>query len=104
MAHRDSFPEVDEILDPGGLIREAYRMESMSLPEARSIFLDWAIKLAPEVDPQIAIRRLLALYGGRVPQVHPMTQVLTEGLGSVAHRGRRQGGARARAAWKHTPQ
>lgn len=87
---------VDESLDPGGLIREAYQIDGIGIVEARSIFLDWAIKLAPELDPQIAIRRLLALYGCQVGADHPMTKVLEEGLGATTGPARRLGGSRMR--------
>lgn len=87
---------VDAALDPGGLIRESYRIDGLSMPEARSIFLDWAIKLAPELQPQIAIRRLLALYAPYGGPSHPMTVVLQEGLGELAEAPHRRGGSRAR--------
>lgn len=91
-----ALPEVDETLDPGGLIRESYRIEGITLAEARSIFLDWAIKLDPKLTPQIAIRRLLALYAGVAVAGHPMTVVLEEGLGHLSGPGGRRGGSRAR--------
>ncbi|WP_417270434.1 hypothetical protein [Celeribacter sp.] len=87
---------VDPNLDPGGLIRESYHIEGLSLVEARSIFLDWAIKLDPKLDPAIAIRRLLAVYAGRGMADHPMTQVLTDGLGKLQGPQGRRGGSRAR--------
>lgn len=90
-----AWPEVDAALDPGGLIRESYRIEGISMAEARSIFLDWAIKLDPGLDPAVAIRRLLAIYAPLVRGDHPMTAVLREGLGNVTQSGRR-GGSRAR--------
>ncbi|WP_434287599.1 hypothetical protein [Celeribacter sp. SCSIO 80788] len=99
MAQRHPYPnlpEVDQALDPGGLIRESYRIEGLGLPEARSIFLDWAIKIDPELAPQIAIRRLLALYAPLGGAEHPMTVVLTEGLGKLGGPGGRRGGSRAR--------
>ncbi|MEM5469338.1 hypothetical protein [Celeribacter marinus] len=88
--------DVDPDLDPGGLIRESYRIEGLSLSEARSIFLDWAIKLDPKLEPSIAIRRLLAVYGGRGMADHPMTLVLTDGLGKLHGPQGRRGGSRAR--------
>ena len=42
-------PRGDE-LDPKNLIREAYRIEGISEPECRSIFLDWALSLK-DLDP-----------------------------------------------------
>ncbi|WP_417242528.1 hypothetical protein [Celeribacter sp.] len=87
---------IDANLDPGGLIRESYRIEGLGLAEARSIFLDWAIKLDAKLDPSIAIRRLLAVYGGRGMADHPMTLVLTDGLGKLRGPQGRRGGSRAR--------
>jgi len=83
-------------IDPGGLIAESYNIDGISLPEARSIFLDWAIKLDPIQNPQVAIRRLLALYEARAQVDHPMTLVLRDGLGSVNGPMGRTGGSRAR--------
>ena len=31
--------------DPKGLIFEAYRIDGITLPECRTIFLDWALSL-----------------------------------------------------------
>ncbi|WP_417249061.1 hypothetical protein [Celeribacter sp.] len=87
---------VDPALDPGGLIRESYRIEGLTIEEARSIFLDWAIKLDPTLDPAIAIRRLLGLYSHLSDAEHPMTRVLEEGLGTIVGPTGRRGGSRAR--------
>ena len=74
--------------DPRGLIREAYRIEGITLGECRSIFLDWAMTVPGDPGPRI--ERLLE---GR--PAHPMTQVLREGLVPPARTGRRGGrGAR----------
>ncbi len=64
--------------DPKGLIRESYRIEGITAPECRSIFLDWALSLKSTTDPREAMRAALAHYGEA--QDHPMTRVLTEGL------------------------
>jgi hypothetical protein len=77
--------------DPKGLIFEAYRIEGITKPECRTIFLDWALSLPLETDTGPAIRRLLEQYG----QDHPMTEVMTEGLTSMASP-RRRGGWRSR--------
>ena len=45
-------------LDAKGLIREAYRIEGISAPECRSIFLDWALGYGD--DPKDGIVALLA--------------------------------------------
>jgi hypothetical protein len=81
-------------IDRTGLIREAYRMKGVGAAECRTIFLDWALKLPPEVNQQEAIALLLETYGKSAPK-HPMTAILRDGLGRAARKGRR-GGARAR--------
>jgi len=90
MATTDERPD----LDPKGLIRESYRMEGISGPECRSVFLDWAISLPPGADARALIPDLLALYGEAAPE-HPMTAVLREGLPDAPETGRR-GGRRGR--------
>lgn len=81
-------------LDPKGVIRESYRIEGISEPECRSIFLDWAIGVPIGTDPRDQIRALLDIYGPQAPD-HPMTRVLTAGLEEPSRTGRR-GGRRAR--------
>jgi hypothetical protein len=76
--------------DPKGLIHDAYRMEGVSEPECRSIFLDWALGIEGPVEA--AIGRILAREGA--PD-HPMTRVLTAGL-AAAPAPRRRGGRAAR--------
>lgn len=82
-------------IDPGGLIREAYAIEGISVAECRSIFLDWAIKLPAGSDPAVAILRLLAIFEATAPADHPMTQILRAGL-DQSRGATRRGGARAR--------
>lgn len=81
-------------IDKTNLILESYRMEGIRIEECRSIFLDWALKLPAKSDPQEAIEFLLKTYSENGPD-HPMTLVLTEGLGTATKTGRR-GGRRAR--------
>ncbi len=81
-------------LDPKGLIRESYRIDGISTPECRSIFLDWALGVAQTADMQAQIGELLAFYGKDVPD-HPMTTVLTEGL-TAPMQSKRRGGRKAR--------
>lgn len=81
-----------EQVDETGLIREAYAIEGISDPECRSIFMDWAMRLPSSLDEKAALQLLLATYG---TDGHPMTAILTEGLGSP-DREKRRGGARAR--------
>lgn len=79
--------------DPKGLIFEAYRIEGITTPECRTIFLDWALSLPAGRETQAALRALIALYGQDAD--HPMTHVLTEGLHTIATPQRR-GGWRSR--------
>ena len=89
-------PRRDDPSDPKGLIWESYRIDGISAPECRSIFLDWAISLPTGEDSQRHVRRLLGLHGAEFPD-HPMTQVLRDALGSEGARGRRGGAAGRRA-------
>jgi hypothetical protein len=82
-----------EEADPKGLIRESYRIDGISLSECRSIFLDWAISLAPLTDQRLALKRVISEYA-TAPH-HPMTLVLIEGL-ETASPAVRRGGRRAR--------
>ncbi|WP_415184302.1 hypothetical protein [Phaeovulum sp.] len=82
--------------DPKGLIRESYRIEGIGPEECRSIFLDWALSLAPGVSPQEAMRAVLAHYGAVAEASHPMTAVLTDGLTQAQRAGGRRGGRAAR--------
>lgn len=84
--------ELDQI-DKIGLIKESYRIEGISEPECRSIFLDWALKLPIELDERAAIEALLAAYGSDTD--HPMTGVLKAGLDRPTHT-KRRGGRKAR--------
>lgn len=80
--------------DPKGLILEAYRIEAITKPDCRTIFLDWALSL-PAARPQDrALAELLATYAPDHPD-HPMTEVMREGQQSIATP-RRRGGWRAR--------
>ncbi|WP_170418385.1 hypothetical protein [Ruegeria arenilitoris] len=84
----------DDPNDPKGLIREAYRIDGITLPECRSIFLDWALSLPDGRDQKQALTELHAVYTTQDAD-HPMTQVLREGL-DTAQPPRRRGGWRAR--------
>ena len=79
--------------DPKGLIREAFRIDGITKPECRSIFLDWALSVeAADMHP--LIEALLAQYAVE-PDDHPMKQVLAEGL-QARPRPRRRGGWQSR--------
>lgn len=84
----------DDPNDPKGLIREAYRIDGIALPECRSIFLDWALSLADGQDQRQALTALHASYSA-LDADHPMTQVMAEGL-QAARAPKRRGGWRAR--------
>ncbi|WP_425050022.1 hypothetical protein [Psychromarinibacter sp. S121] len=81
MTHQD--------FDRAGLIRESFRIEGITAPECRVIFMDWALQLPDGVDPATAAAALLKTYD---EPDHPMTKVLTEAL-TPAPRPRRRGGA-----------
>lgn len=79
--------------DPKGLVRESYRIEGITGGECRSIFLDWALSLAPGTDTPGALRTLIAHYAAAAPD-HPMNAVLEAGLARPpvpARRGGRMG-------------
>ncbi|MCO6382215.1 MAG: hypothetical protein JXQ91_02440 [Vannielia sp.] len=80
--------------DHKGLIREAYRMEGVGDPEARSIFLDWALSLPEQTEQAMALEALWAHYGREAPE-HPMSQVLKAAMEQEAAP-RRRGGWRGR--------
>ena len=84
----------DPELDPKGLIAESYRIEGIGAAECRSIFLDWALSLPPEHDTGVALKTLLVRYQA-TDLDHPMTEVMRQGLTTMASP-RRRGGWRAR--------
>ena len=82
-----------DITDPKALIREAYRIDGISLEECRSIFVDWALSI-DSADALAHLARLLEVYAPDAPD-HPMTQVLTEGT-KAPPVAKRRGGRAAR--------
>ncbi len=83
-----------QLHDPKGLIREAFVIEGIAASECRSIFLDWALGVPTDQDPQSEVRALLAHYGPENSSDHPMIQTLEEALqetGAPRRRGGRQG-------------
>lgn len=78
--------------DPKGLIRESYNIEGITPGECRSIFLDWAINIPVGVEASDHIKAALADFGALHPD-HPMTKVLTDGLGTGPKASRRGGRA-----------
>ena len=83
----------DDPNDHKGLIREAYNIEGITLPECRSIFLDWALSLPADRDQTQALTDLHSIYAAQAD--HPMTQVLAEGL-QAAQKPKRRGGWKSR--------
>ena len=77
--------------DPKGLVRESFRIDGITLPECRSIFLDWALSLQDANLVPGAISLLMAQYGPN--KGHPMLEVLAEALAHPAATGRRGGRA-----------
>ena len=80
--------------DPKGLIYESFRIEGISKPECRSIFLDWALSLPVEQETSNALQLLIQKYSVENPE-HPMIEVMNEGLAGMAA-ARRRGGWRSR--------
>lgn len=89
-------PQGVQDVDPRGLVREAYCIDGITLPDCRTIFLDWSLGNIGSVDPQEAASRLLAHYGVDAPD-HPMTMVLRAAMAEPPSPQRR-GGAKARRA------
>jgi hypothetical protein len=81
--------------DPKGLIREAFRIDGITVEECRSIYLDWALSLPDHFESKAASATLLTVYEAENPD-HPMTGILREGATAQA-RPRRRGG------WKSRP-
>ena len=81
--------------DPGGLIFEAYQIDDLTEPDARTIFFDWAMGLRDGADLAADVGTLLEAYGTRAPD-HAMTAVLREGLEKTAAAPKRRGGWRSR--------
>ena len=79
--------------DPRGLIADAYRMEGISMPECRSIFLDWALEPRDAGEIRAASARLFETYVKEFPQ-HPMTSILQESIAELAGPPQRRGGRR----------
>jgi len=77
--------------DPKGLVRESFCIEGITLPECRSIFLDWALSLKDADRVPEAIATLTATYGMNTG--HPMLEVIAEALAHPAATGRRGGRA-----------
>jgi len=79
-------------LDPRGVIADAYKIEGISAPECRSIFLDWALEPRGASELREAAATLLAQYADR-PN-HPMTAILDEATIELSATPKRRGGRR----------
>lgn len=77
-------------IDPRGLFTDSYDIEGITEGECRSIFLDWAIGVPAGQDARDWIKKVLSHFGPLHP-AHPMTKVLTEGMGDAPGSGRRGG-------------
>ncbi|ABV93516.1 conserved hypothetical protein [Dinoroseobacter shibae DFL 12 = DSM 16493] len=84
-------PDLDR-LDPRNLIREAYRIEGITIWDCRSVFLDWALGAEKPADPRDEVAVLLAHYGAEAPD-HPMTAVLRAAMDAPPEPARRGGRA-----------
>lgn len=84
MINKGTFPS-----DPKGLIFEAYKIDGISGPECRSIFLDWALGLDQKYNPLNEINDYINYYEKMYPN-HPMNEVLYEGLQVQPRRGLRR--------------
>ena len=82
--------------DPRGLISEAYKIEGISAPECRSVFLDWALEPRDAVQIRAAAARILAHYKPQYPE-HPMSAILAETADALTTKPTRRGG-RSRSA------
>ena len=77
-------------LDPRGVIAEAYKIEGISAPECRSIFLDWALE-PREVGELRRAAQTLAKQFSNMP-THPMTLILKEAAVELTAAPKRRGG------------
>lgn len=82
-------------IDPKGLFKDVYIMDGITEGECRSVFLDWAISRADDVDEKQALQDLHDHYALGEPD-HPMSAVLRAALSTGSKKPRRRGGAMAR--------
>lgn len=76
-------------MDPRDLIGESYRIEGIEVEDCRSIFFDWALGLAADVNPSLAARTLLEFHAPDAG--HPMTVLLKEAAEGTPTPRRRRG-------------
>ncbi len=80
--------------DPKGLVRESYAIDGITLPECRSIFIDWALSLPVDADTPACLAQVIAHYASAAPD-HPMSSVLREAQ-TMTDAPKRRGGRAAR--------
>ena len=85
-----------DALDPKGLIKEAYRIDRITVAECRTIFLDWVLGIPLGEDTEQRVQQLLTQYANE-PADHPMTQTLVAALRKTEP-ARRRGGRAGRLA------
>lgn len=78
--------------DPRGVIADSYKIEGISAPECRSIFLDWALEPREAGEMRQAASALAATYA-HLPD-HPMTAILQEATLELTAAPKRRGGRR----------
>lgn len=79
-------------LDPRGVIADSFKIEGISAPECRSIFLDWALEPRNAQEMRRAATVLAAQYS-EFPN-HPMTAILQEAMVELTAAPKRRGGKR----------
>jgi len=77
-------------LDPRGVIADAFKIEGISPPECRSIFLDWALEPRKAGELQAAAETLAKQFSS-LPE-HPMTALLKEASVGLSGTPKRRGG------------
>ncbi len=78
--------------DPRGVIADAYKIDGISAPECRSIFLDWALEPRTPEDMRRAAKALAAQHADA--PTHPMTGILQEAMVELTIAPKRRGGRR----------
>jgi len=77
-------------LDPRGVIADAFKIEGITAPECRSIFLDWALEPRDAGEIRRAASALAAQYASAAD--HPMVAILQEATVELSSAPKRRGG------------
>lgn len=80
------------LTDPRGVIADAYKIEGISAPECRSIFLDWVLERRTPEQIRHAAKALAVQYAHF--SAHPMTAILQEAALELTAAPMRRGGRR----------